>query len=396
MTNKFWKDVSEQLRVMGNFRGAYKEKEGDFRFVSFFFRANQEEMTLVETILKAFDGCGLNKDDAQVFIYTIENGEYAKIEQWTSEYESQNKLILLCVDKKDKSPAHIVDPVSKIYTEKVIKPNLKAVDIEADRLQTPNIPYLLLKPTNIGFGFRLSEGKLVKFRENSVIENDKPTVSYSLVHGTKYFLKCNKNSAKDLPERLQHFINGVQERCPTHLFNSDSGQRVSETRLSDEIDFTKHSGEKLSADFLKLVKSAIDGCGKDTNRRHSATQDKLHKGDKSMMVSELPLWVFRSELPEIWRLLGLESDFLTGHVDIVRAKGDNIIQILDLKPDYEREVKKGLIQAFLYSIMFSVRTGISLNRIEFGVHSDCESKVLKSVGALNSVKLLKRAPSKAA
>lgn len=86
--------------------------------------------------------------------------------------------------------------------------------------------------------------------------------------------------------------------------------------------------------------------------QHRIVQRHLMKNDKSTIATEVPVW----------------DESYHGHIDIIRLKDENYIEVADFKPKAKDE-KKAASQVYRYCHILSLRTGIPLEFIS-GIYFD--------------------------
>ena len=174
----------------------------------------------------------------------------------------------------------------------------------------------------------------------------------------RYRLAVEK--VKQLPSNLESFLQLLFTDCPNHLFQK-SNFRAS-ARTSEEfivkfeiVNVHKHELIELAkqSESLNQFKS-----------RHENLQKFFLLNDPCTVACEVPLWIEANELEDYVAFFNTD-DILTGHVDVLRYEKDGKVGIWDYKPGAAEEVNAS-IQVWLYALMLSIRTGISLQNITCG------------------------------
>ena len=170
----------------------------------------------------------------------------------------------------------------------------------------------------------------------------------------RYRLCTDKTDA--IPAPLSAYLNLLFTDCPNHLYKAN-GFRASQqyfrlnvqlqhTRQHELIEFAQHS-----RDFTKF------------KSRHENVAKYLLMNDPKSIACEIPVWIEPTELSDYRDAFHTEAP-LTGHIDLLRYE-DQHIAVWDYKPNAAREFK-ATTQVFLYALMLSVRTGISLKHFICG------------------------------
>lgn len=179
---------------------------------------------------------------------------------------------------------------------------------------------------------------------------------HSFPHEPFYRYRLCTNKTDALPSQLREYLYLIFEDCPNHVYKAN-GFRASQQhfridtqlhhiRNHEIIELTKHS-----KDFTKF------------KGRHENVEKYFLLNDPKSIACEIPVWIEPAELRDYHDVFHTEEP-LTGHIDLVRYE-DQKIAVWDYKPKAAKEVT-AMTQVFLYSLMLSVRTGISLNRFICG------------------------------
>jgi hypothetical protein len=172
---------------------------------------------------------------------------------------------------------------------------------------------------------------------------------------------------KQLPIKLESFLQLLFTDCPNHLFQN-SEFRASERSYDDfkvKIEL-KHSLKHELVDLAKKSESFNP-----FKSRHENLQKYFLLNDPFTIASEVPLWLESKEVKDY-------SDFfhtnntLTGHIDILRYEKDGKIGVWDYKPGAAGEVSAS-IQVLLYALMLSIRTGINIKNFICGYFDETEA-----------------------
>ena len=175
-----------------------------------------------------------------------------------------------------------------------------------------------------------------------------------------YRYRVAVEKVKHIPENLRVFLQLLFDNCPNHLFQR-SEFRAS-ARTGDELELNVQLSCDHSHELIEFTKNS-----KSVNQfrsRHENLQKYFLLNDPSTIAAEVPLWLEANEIRDYSTIFNTD-DVLTGHVDVLRYEKDGKIGIWDYKPGASQEIDS-TIQVFLYALMLSVRSGISLNKFTCG------------------------------
>ena len=158
-----------------------------------------------------------------------------------------------------------------------------------------------------------------------------------------------------IPVSLRNFLWSIFDFIPLYLFDHPDNPGCSGMRIHLDVDTEKISNHPICV-LAKRSKEHIK-----FKSRHENLQQWFLLNDSKSVVAELPVWADRKELAGMSLKFGFP---LTGHIDLVRYN-EELIEIWDYKPRASKE-KWAHVQTWLYAIVLSIRTGITLNQIMCG------------------------------
>jgi hypothetical protein len=179
---------------------------------------------------------------------------------------------------------------------------------------------------------------------------------HSFPHEPFYRYRLCTNKTDTLPPQLREYLYLIFEDCPNHLYKAN-GFRASQQYF--KIDTQLHHTRKH--EIIELTKQSKDFTK--FKSRHENVEKYFLINDPKSIACEIPVWVEPAELSDYRNVFHTDNP-LTGHIDLVRYE-DHKIAVWDYKPKASKEVT-ATTQVFLYALMLSVRTGISLNHFICG------------------------------
>lgn len=188
----------------------------------------------------------------------------------------------------------------------------------------------------------------------------------SYAHGRGHYYRYRLATFKldCVSPSLSDFLLRILSGCPDDYFLS--GPRASALDIPLAVGLEKsseHPMVQLAQRGLRVrkLKSA-----------HEDLEKYLLESDSETIACEVPIWFEPSELEELPLGKPVETGTLTGHIDVLRWEKDGKIGIWDYKPSSEAEVKAH-VQVFLYALMLSKRTGLSLKEFKCGYFDSTEA-----------------------
>ncbi|MAE09409.1 MAG: hypothetical protein CL661_11720 [Bacteroidetes bacterium] len=217
--------------------------------------------------------------------------------------------------------------------------------------------------------FKLTNhGKFIPYK---IIQHNKDIRVHSFKHAWFYRYRVALSKIKEIPSKsLTNYIESMFEECPNHIFEK-SKFHASSSKHEIDVDIT-HLKQHDLIDLTNKSESY-----KKFKEAHENLEGYLLENDKKTICCELPLWLQRNESRSFvdYKDIFSTSESLTGHIDVLRFESgkyfgwdkqsiksdkDFRIGVWDFKPRARNE-KFAHVQVFLYSLMLSLRTGISLN-----------------------------------
>lgn len=201
--------------------------------------------------------------------------------------------------------------------------------------------------------FRLSEhGLFVPYR----VKTHRTIRVHCFAHEPFYRYRLCTTKINGFPEPLREYLWLIFEDCPTHLYKAD-GFRASQQRFTVKVPLY-HTPTHV---MIGLARDSQD-CTRFTSR-HENLQLYFLEHDPGSFACEIPVWTESKEIQDYAEVFGTDAP-LTGHIDLLRY-ADHRIEVWDYKPNAAKEVT-AVTQVFLYALMLSIRTGISLRRFRCG------------------------------
>jgi hypothetical protein len=181
----------------------------------------------------------------------------------------------------------------------------------------------------------------------------------------RYRLAVEKT--KRLPLKLESFLQLLFTDCPNHLFQK-SEFRAS-ARTSDDFKFKVQLECDREHELINIAKDSESFV--EFKSRHENLQKYFLLNDPCTIACEVPLWLEAKELEDYTTFFHTD-DVLTGHVDVLRYEKNGKIGVWDYKPGAAFE-RNASIQVFLYALMLSIRTGISIRKIICGYFDELDT-----------------------
>lgn len=182
------------------------------------------------------------------------------------------------------------------------------------------------------------------------------------IHDLKLHFLCNGYG------RLKGYINDVFLDCPNDYFNR--GPRSSALKFwidASPIKIIGHEVSELAKNGLKINKERYSS-------KHSRVQVFMLEFDDKTIATELPIWLKNNEIKDYKKIFDTDET-LSGHIDLLRIES-NDIWIWDYKPNADKEIYAAT-QVYLYALMLSRRTGISLDKFRCGYFDDKSAYVFE-------------------
>jgi len=217
--------------------------------------------------------------------------------------------------------------------------------------------------------FKLTNhGKFIPYK---IIQHNKDIRVHNFKHAWFYRYRVALNKIEKISSKsLTSYIENMFEECPNHIFEK-SKLHASSSKLDIDVEIT----HLKQHDLIDLTNES-EGYTR-FKEAHENLEGYLLENDKKTICCELPLWLERNELRSFvdYKDIFSTSESLTGHIDVLRFESENYfgwdnhsiksenkfrISVWDFKPRARNE-KYAHVQVFLYSLMLSLRTGISLN-----------------------------------
>ncbi len=205
--------------------------------------------------------------------------------------------------------------------------------------------------------FRLSDyGLFIPY----IVKKRQTIRIHSFQHEPFYRYRLCTNKTAALPAPFSGFLDLIFEDCPNHLYQA-SGFRASQQRFKVKTELV-HTQNNEIIELAKQSKSFT----KFKSGHENLANYFLHNDPRSI-ACEIPVWMESVELSDYQDVFPTKNP-LTGHIDLLRYEAGKIV-VWDYKPKAKREVTAAT-QVFLYALMLSVRTGISLNQFICGYFDD--------------------------
>lgn len=182
-----------------------------------------------------------------------------------------------------------------------------------------------------------------------------------------YRYRVAVEKVEQLPVNLKSFLQLLFTDCPNHLFQKSyfraSARKGDDYKIEVQIE---HSQEH------ELTKLAVNSQSfNQFKSRHENLQKYFLLNDPCTVACEVPVWLESNELRDYSDVFHTE-DTLTGHIDVLRYEKDRKIGVWDYKPGASQEIDSA-IQVFLYALMLSVRSGISLKNFVCGYFDETDA-----------------------
>ncbi|HUT30820.1 MAG TPA: PD-(D/E)XK nuclease family protein [Sedimentisphaerales bacterium] len=194
-----------------------------------------------------------------------------------------------------------------------------------------------------------------------------PIRTHSFNHKPVFYrYRVAVNKIKQLPAKLEYYLQLLFSNCPNHLFQNSEFRASAQTSYNLRI-----KAEVRRCQECNMVELAENSKSFDEYKsRHENLEKFFLLNDPCTMACEVPVWLEPAELRDYLEIFST-TDTLTGHIDILRCETDGKIGIWDYKPG-AREETAGTIQVFLYAVMLSVRTGVGLENILCGYFDESD------------------------
>ncbi|GAK60774.1 hypothetical protein U27_00672 [Candidatus Vecturithrix granuli] len=201
--------------------------------------------------------------------------------------------------------------------------------------------------------FRLSDyGVFTPYR----VKTPRTIRVHSFGHEPFYRYRLCTPKIPGLPKSLREYLWLLFEDCPNHLYKAD-GFRASQQRFMVKVPLY-HTQTHVMIDLA--------GASRDYTRftsRHENLQLYFLEHDPCSFACEIPVWTEAREIQDYAEVFGTDAP-LTGHIDLLRYT-EHRVEVWDYKPNALNEVT-AVTQVFLYALMLSIRTGLSLRRFRCG------------------------------
>jgi hypothetical protein len=158
-----------------------------------------------------------------------------------------------------------------------------------------------------------------------------------------------------IPAGLSEFLWSIFDFLPMVLFDHPDNPGCSGMRIPLDVESEKVPGHPI-CELAEMSKEHTK-----FKSRHENLQQWFLLNDSRSIVAELPVWADENELAGISLRFGFP---LTGHIDLVRYN-EECVEIWDYKPRANKE-KWVHVQTWLYALILSIRTGITLDQIMCG------------------------------
>jgi hypothetical protein len=223
-----------------------------------------------------------------------------------------------------------------------------------ERLQSrPFVEVMGATENTVVTPFRLSDyGLFVPY----IVKKRRTIRVHSFQHQPFYRYRLCTNKTDMLPAPFREFLYLIFQDCPNHLYQA-SGFRASQQRFKVKAEFAhtqKHEIIELAEQSKSFTKFRSG---------HENLANYFLQNDPRSIACEIPVWMESVELSDYHDVFHTKAP-LTGHIDLLRYEDGKIV-VWDYKPNARREVTAAT-QVFLYALMLSVRTGISLKQFTCG------------------------------
>ena len=179
-------------------------------------------------------------------------------------------------------------------------------------------------------------------------------ICFSFAHsGSMYYrYRLAKFKLNTVPSQLTNYLISLLSYCPNEYFFN--GSRASGFILNLKVPLEHTICHNISGLTESALKVGQFKSG------HENVEKYLLESDPETIACEVPVW-YEQPLSSRLRIDGV----LTGHIDILRYEKNGRVGIWDYKPRARYE-KKAHMQVYLYALMLSQRTGISLSNFSCG------------------------------
>ena len=178
--------------------------------------------------------------------------------------------------------------------------------------------------------------------------------------GGFYFYRAHQSKIDKLCSNgfsvLKDYIEDMFWNCPNKYFQD--GPRGSKLKFKLNSSLNQLSGHEMSL----LASMGLTNYKDRYKTNHSKVQVFMLENDDKTIAVEVPVWIYGKELN------GINSETITGHIDVLRIENDKV-WIWDYKPKAIEE-KYAATQTYFYSLMLSKRTGIDLDNFRCGYFDD--------------------------
>ena len=336
--------ASELQNIIKSFKTVCSEMDKPNMFIMPYDTSN----SLITDRFKKVSSC-LRKDfDAHVF--ELKHGECGLFTYSKCPGNLSLKCIVIDSGKTEKIRDAIKETLWPTDNDGYGAPTLHAV-LSASENTTPTI-------------FDLSEyGEFVPYKAKKYVDIRTHSFSHKPVF---YRYRIVVEKVKQLPTRLESYLQLLFTDCPNHLFQ-ESGFRAS-ARTCDDCKTEFQIVHSQEHELIKLAENSRSFS--QFKSRHENLQKYFLSNDPSTIACEVPIWLESSELKDYSEVFHTK-DTLTGHIDVLRYEKDGMIGVWDYKPGASGEID-GTIQVFLYALMLSFRTGISLKNFVCGYFDETD------------------------
>lgn len=201
--------------------------------------------------------------------------------------------------------------------------------------------------------FRLSDyGLFTPYRSAA----PRPIRVHCFAHEPFYRYRLCTSKTAGLPEPLREYLDLLFADCPNHLYQAE-GFRASLQTFPVKASL-RHTQTHTLIDLAGASRAYTNFAS-----RHENLQLYFLERDPCSFACEIPVWAESMEIQDYVEIFGTDAP-LTGHIDLLRYAGRRI-EVWDYKPRAAEEVT-AVTQVFLYALMLSIRTGLSLRRFLCG------------------------------
>lgn len=201
--------------------------------------------------------------------------------------------------------------------------------------------------------FRLSDyGLFTPYRGKTPC----PIRVHCFAHEPFYRYRLCTPKITGLPGALRTYLGLLFADCPNHLYQAE-GFRASQQTFAVKTSL-RHTQTHALIDLAAASRAYAN-----FTSRHENLQLYFLEHDPGSFACEIPVWTEPVEIQDYVEIFGTDAP-LTGHIDLLRY-ADRRIEVWDYKPNAAKEVT-AVTQVFLYALMLSIRTGLSLRRFLCG------------------------------